>query len=335
MFSPLGMNLSARARALVGGALSDDALLTGPELAERALLPIARSLGARVRTGRRVVAVGRARLGRGDLHRHPLRDERPFRLLTDGPDGEETIEADVVLDASGVYGQPLFAGAGGLPAPGERALGARPIRDLGALHRRRASFAGRRVLLIGHGHSAANALLALDALAREAPGTALTWATRSMQLRPCVEVACDPLPERAAIAARANALAAAPPPHLAVERRAHVAAFAVEGEAIRVALEGGRSLLVDEVVALTGYRPDLAPLAELQLEISPVSEGADRLYRAISNITDCLSVPQLAPADLASGERNFHLVGAKSYGRARTFLLRTGLAQLETILDMV
>jgi len=38
-------------------------------------------------------------------------------------------------------------------------------------------------------------------------------------------------------------------------------------------------------------------------------------------------------ADLASGEPGFHLVGARSYGRARTFLLQTGYAQLDTILD--
>jgi hypothetical protein len=50
-------------------------------------------------------------------------------------------------------------------------------------------------------------------------------------------------------------------------------------------------------------------------------------------VTDCLSVPRVRAEDLASGEPRFHLVGSKSYGRARTFLLQTGFAQLETILD--
>src|SRR5206468_1088405 len=163
--------------------------------------------------------------------------------------------------------------------------------DLGALYRRRASFAGRRILLLGHGHSAANAIAWLDGLAREAPGTAITCAVRAANLRPCVEVACDPLPERAQVVARANALAAEPPAHLTVERRAHVDAFALDGDALRVELCGGRAAVVDEVVALTGYRPDLSFLNELQLEISPMSEGGARLHRAISNVTDCLSVP--------------------------------------------
>ena len=36
---------------------------------------------------------------------------------------------------------------------------------------------------------------------------------------------------------------------------------------------------------------------------------------------------------LASGEPGFYFVGSRSYGSAPSFLLRNGLAQLETILD--
>jgi len=87
------------------------------------------------------------------------------------------------------------------------------------------------------------------------------------------------------------------------------------------------------VVGLTGYRPDLSFLSELALEISPASEGALRLHRAISSVTDCLTVPQVSPRDLATGEPGFHFVGAKAYGRLPTFLLKTGLAQLDAVLD--
>ncbi len=105
-----------------------------------------------------------------------------------------------------------------------------------------------------------------------------------------------------------------------------------EGAAYAIDLGGDRTARVDHVVALLGYRPDLAPLSELAVEISPATEGAMRSSRALANVTDCLSVPAVAPHDLASGEPRFHLVGAKSYGRAATFLLQTGYSQLETIL---
>ncbi len=321
-FSPLGMNVSARARRAAGIELPDEAILTGPELAERVLEPVARALGDRLRTGHRVVAVGRARMLRGDLAGHPLRAERPFQLLVEAGGAEELLEADAVIDASGVE-RAVAMGAGGLPVPGERALGDRAIRDLGTLHRRRAELGGRRVLLVGHGHSAATALpLLLEA------GAELVWVTRSLNARPCLEVACDPLPERREIVARANDLAERPPPALTVVRRASILAF----EPGRVRLTGGRSVAVDEIVGLVGYRPELSPLSELAVEISPATEGAGRLARALAGVTDCLNPPRVTPADLASGEPGFWLAGARSYGRARTFLLATGLAHLETIL---
>jgi thioredoxin reductase len=327
-FSPFGMNASARARALLAEPPADDALLTGPEVAERVLVPLSRAapLAGRVLTRHRVVSVGRARMRRDELAGHPLRSERSFRLLVDTPAGERIFEADAVLDASGVYGQPLPLGAGGVPAVGERALGDRVVRHLGELHARVSGWSDKRVLLVGHGHSAAHAVALL---AERVPS--LTWALRAANARPVADVAGDPLPERAAIVARANALAAAPPQHVRVERRAHVEAIVEEGGALAVTLSGGRRVVVDEIVALTGYRPDSSLAAELAVELSPATEGAGRLARAIANVTDCLTVPSVSAEDLASGEPGFALVGHKSYGRSRAFLLQTGLAQLETI----
>jgi thioredoxin reductase len=332
-FTPLGMNLPERVLAQLPSLPASTALLTGPELADRVLRPLAALLGPRVRTHARVVAVGRARMSRGELPGHPVRGERGFRVLVETPTGEEVLEGDRVLDASGVYGQPLSMGAGGLPARGERLVSARIVRDLGQLAARTVQLVGRRLLLVGHGHSAANALGVLDELARAYPGTHVTWAVRAANARPCVEVADDPLPERRAVAARANEMAQKPPAHLTVERRAHVESVAEEGERFAVELSGGRRVVVDEIISLTGYRPDLSFLSELALEIAPDTEGAARLGRAISNVTDCLSVPRVVAGDLHSGEPGFFLVGHKSYGRARTFLLSTGYVQLQTILD--
>jgi hypothetical protein len=68
-FSPLGMNVSGRVRHLLGPDLPPtDALLTGPEMVARVMEPLVRRrpLAGRVRTGHRVVAVGRAHDARGD-----------------------------------------------------------------------------------------------------------------------------------------------------------------------------------------------------------------------------------------------------------------------------
>jgi thioredoxin reductase len=335
-FSPLGMNLPPGTREILGRNVPDDeSILTGPEFADNILGPLAQSdaLAGRIKVGHRVVAVGRAGLTRCDFAGHPIRSERAFRLLVDTPQGEKTFEADSVIDASGTYGQPVAIGFGGMPAPGERSLAQRPIRDLGELHAIRDSMHGKRILLTGHGHSAANAILVLAEIAEQAPETQIVWACRSFNQRPCVEVPSDPLPERQQVVAQANQLAMRPPGWLTMQRRASVESLANEDGASRVALSGGRVVVVDEIVALNGYRPDLSFLSELPIDIAPVTEGSGRLARALANVTDCLSVPSLTPADLDTGESGFHLAGAKSYGRARTFLLKNGYAQLHSMLD--
>jgi thioredoxin reductase len=335
-FSPLAMNLPSGACECLGGKLPpDDALLTGSEFVENVLVPLAGSnvLSGCIRTSHRVVAVGRSGLTRSDLAGHPVRAERPFRLLVETLQGEQIFEADAVIDASGTYGLSAALGAGGIPALGERCLSGRLIRNLGDLHARLGALRGKKILLAGHGHSAAHAMLQFAALAEEAPETQVVWATRSLNQRPCVEVSSDPLPERQRVASMANQLATRPPSWLTVARRASIESIVKDGGTLRVAIAGGRVVLVDEIVGLTGYRPDLSFLSELALDIASATEGGARLTQALSNVTDCLSVPTLAPADLDTGEPGFHFAGAKSYGRARTFLLKSGYAQLETILN--
>jgi thioredoxin reductase len=334
-FSPLHMNLSARMRELLGDTLPDpDALLTGEEYADRVLLPLVERepLRGRVHTGHTVVAVGRKGLTRTDYAGHPLRAERPFRVLCDN---DETFEADVVLDASGGLVLPRPMGVGGLPPRGESRLARRPIRTLGELDAQLEHLRGKRVLVLGDGHSAANAIGVLAALANESPSTRIVWATRAANRRPCEEVPNDPLPERAAVVDFANDLAENPPEFLRVERRAMIDTVAQNNGHVDITLTGGRTVQADAIAAFTGYRPDSRFISELTVETSPVTEGGARLYRAISCITDCLSIPAVKPEDLQSGEPGFYFVGSRSYGRSNGFLLRTGLMQLETILDTI
>jgi hypothetical protein len=328
-FTPLSMNLPPGAAEVLGSKLPpSEALLTGPEFVEHILRPLAESeiLSGCVKEGHSVVAIGRDRLTRTDYAGHPLRSERAFRLLVDTPKGESSFVADAVVDASGTY--PLL-----LAVPGERTMCTRCIRNLGDLDSRLGELAGRRLLLVGHGHSAANAILRLADLAARAPRTQVIWATRSLHRRPCVEISPDPLPERLRVVEGANRLASNPPDWLRVERNAWVEQIrGGESSTLDVALSGGREVTVDEIAAFTGYRPDHSWLSELALDIDGPTEGASKLARALRNVTDCLSAPSVGGEDLGSGEPGFYLAGSKSYGRARTFLLRSGYAQLESIL---
>lgn len=89
---------------------------------------------------------------------------------------------------------------------------------------------------------------------------------------------------------------------------------------------------VDELVAATGFRPDLAPLRELRLTLDAALEALPALAPLIDpNVHSCGTVPPHGAAELAHHEPDFYVVGMKSYGRAPTFLLLTGYEQVRSV----
>jgi thioredoxin reductase len=342
MFSPWRFNLDRAAAALLERhgwtRPDDDAFPTGRELAERYLDPLAATpeIAPRLRLGMRVIGIARAGLGKV---RTAGRELRPFEVRTvDRAGREDRLFARAVVDASGTWVSPNPAGAGGLPAIGERGAAASGRIRYGmpdVLGAERARYAGRRVLVLGSGHSAAGTLLDLAELAVREPGTQVTWASRHQDLdRVFGGGAADQLPQRGALGARLREL---------VERGTFrvVAPFAVDA----VELGAGGALLVtgereeeplaivaDELVVATGLRPDLTFLSELRLDLDPALECPRQLAPLIDpNEHSCGTVRPHGAVELAQPEPGLFLVGMKSYGRAPTFLLATGHEQARSV----
>ncbi len=338
LFSPLGMNVSAHVKKILGENLPPlDAIQTGAEFVATVLAPLAQSdqLKDKIIADRRVLCIARTGLGKMGLPNHPLRAERSFRVLAEDHHGKEYIyQADFVFDASGVFAQGNWSGSAGMPAMGEMKLNHRIIRHPIDVESEFARFASKRILLIGHGHSAANTIVALARVVQREPRTQVIWGVRSDRTKPVLEVADDPLHERARVVEAANALAAQPPSGLRVLRRTVLESVQEADEKIRVGLKVWKSteeIAVDEIISLTGFRPNLDLLRETTAEFSSVTEGARGLYKALSNITDCLAKIEVSPHDLQSGEPNLFIVGVKSYGRNSGFLLQSGNDQLDAI----
>jgi len=340
--SPLGLETLARegARPYVDGRAAP----TGREYVTRYLRPLgsSRPLLEVVRERTRVVAVSRDATTKEDLPGGSMRSLKPFRVLAESA-GRETIhEADVVLDATGTYGRARALGNGGIAAPGERdaaRLIDREIPDLAA-PRVAARFAGRRILLIGAGHSAATTAIALAAFARRHPRTRILWAFRGAREPLYPRVPDDPLPGRDSLCSEANRLAKGgdariePCPGTVVESIALVGSR--RRDRIEVILKSGRRLrreTVDRIVANVGHTPDDSIHSELQVHLCYATCGPIKLAAALlgEGGADCLS--QVRPsADLLSNpEPGFYILGAKSYGRNSTFLIRSGLDQIRAV----
>ena len=94
----------------------------------------------------------------------------------------EDVAARAVIDASGTYRSPNSLSSSGLELLGMTEIADRVTAALpDVLGRDRALFAGRHTTVVGAGHSAANTLLGLVELARQEPGTTVTWLIRNAQ----------------------------------------------------------------------------------------------------------------------------------------------------------
>jgi hypothetical protein len=342
LFTELRDNVSSLVRDLLPDLPEPSAVLTGRQFAERVLQPLAESppLKGTVQEHTEVLAVARRRTRKTALPGHPLRFDRPFQLLVRSAAGEQTIEAEAVLDAGGVYSAANWAGESGLPCVGEREAGRAIVRRLpDIIGAERSGWAGKSVLVIGSGHSAATAIVWLEQTRAEGAATRVHWVVNTDRSRPCEEVPNDPLPARGSTVRHANDLAAHPPEGWRVYRRSSLLAVRRLDDGAWTAEVGRReaphSCRVDRVLSLTGYRPDTSLLEELQINVSPVTGGAGALARSLMDIKDCLSPIVVSPESLASGEKNFFLIGHKSYGRLNNFLMRSGREQLDTIFSLL
>ncbi|MGA1859831.1 NAD(P)-binding domain-containing protein [Azospirillum sp. 11R-A] len=336
LFSPWRYNIDKAARALLEASgwrePPLDELPTGGELVDRYLRPLAAlpAISTRLRLKHRVTAV--SRLG-FDKVKTTGREAAPFVLRVTTPDGEIELQASAVLDASGTWSTPNPLGANGLPALGEVAHADRiayGIPDVSEAERPR--YAGKRVLVVGSGHSAANALLDLATLARQAPGTSIVWAVRGTDLRRAFGGGdADALQARGALGTALRHLQESGAIELILGFR--VASVAADGGRLTVLDQSGRRIKgVDEIIGATGQRPDLTPLRELRLRLDPWLECAEALGPLIDpNLHSCGTVRPHGVRELTHPEAGFFTVGVKSYGRAPTFLMATGYEQVRSI----
>jgi thioredoxin reductase len=335
IFSPWRHNVDPASAALLEASgwvrPPDGDYPTGQELVERYLAPLAAlpALAPHLRLHTRVLGVTRRGL---DRTKTAARADAPFvlRVTTDGVESE--ILARAVIDASGTYESPNPLGGHGLPAVGETAVADHIFYGIpDVLGRDRRRYAGRRVLVVGSGHSAFGVLLDLAELAEAEPGTRITWAIRRASIDGLFGGgAKDQLEERGRLGSRMRALAERG--LLTIVRSFSISRAERTADGVVVSSERERLPAVDEIVATTGFRPDVAMLRELRLELDPILESPAILAPLIDpNVHSCGTVPPHGAEELRQPEKDFYVVGMKSYGRAPTFLMLTGYEQVRSV----
>jgi len=222
---------------------------------------------------------------------------------------------------------------------------------------------GRTTAVIGTGHSAITTINELRLLAKEETETSsskaavnLLWATRrATDLYEDIDD--DPLPQRVQLNALGNALCgddgATVNEGFSVRHLGGVQLVEMKrnsGGKIELTFESSSScstdetqlttVAVDNVVANVGFRPDLEMTRELQVHRCYATEGPMTLAAALmaasgSGGGDCLTQASAGKESLLCPEKNFLILGMKSYGRSSKFLLRVGNEQIAHAMELL
>lgn len=313
-------------------------LPNGAEMVTEYLAPLAShpAMAPHISYNSRVIAVTRVREdGKGvDKTSSANRATSHFLVRVQTSAGVEDHVARAVIDASGTWNQPNPVGRSGIEAIGEtvaREAGfiTSPLPDPQGTDAER--FAGKTVLVVGAGHSAANTLISLGRLRQQHPDTTILWGLRGTAnpVRLYGGGAADELPARGQLGTSLRRFV----DNKDITIVENLAITKLEtGDRLTIHLSDHTSRIVDFLVPATGFRPDLGILSELRLDMDQIVEAPRQLGPLIDpEFHSCGTVTAHGERVLSHPEPDFYIVGMKSYGRAPTFLMATGYEQVRSI----
>ncbi len=177
------------------------------------------------------------------------------------------------------------------------------------------------------------ALATLAGLAKNEPGTHSVWILRrGISGSTFGGGSADQLPARGALGLAAKAAVDDGYADAVTGFRTEVIEPTADDRLTLVGEDGRRLDPVDEVIVLTGLRPDLSFLSELRLSLDERLQAPVELAPLIDpNQHSCGTVYPHSHRELSHPEKGVYLVGIKSYGRAPTFLAMTGYEQVRSV----
>lgn len=339
VFSPWKYNIDKAAKELLletdWVAPNEKDLPTGKELVDQYFSPLAnhQKLQPFIHLNSKVLSVGRKGL---DKMKTWGREEKPFSIKVEENGVVKYYEAKAVIDATGTWNQPNPIGSGGMFAQGEELLKEHIFYGIPDVKKTQLErYKNKNVAVIGGGHSAINALLDLADIQKEYPNTQLNWILRKENIeRVYGGKQEDALEARGALGIRIEKLVNSG--KLNVFTPFHILQLIKKENGIQIIgnLDGEIESIqgVDEIISNTGSRPNLDMIREVRVDLDSSLESVFDLAELIDpNIHSCGTVRAHGEKELRHPEKDFYIVGSKSYGRAPTFLMATGYEQVRSV----
>ncbi len=339
LFSPWEYNIDKVAKGLlVNNGWSEpklNELPTGNELVEKYLKPLSNTPEIKdvLHLNTRVLSISRKNI---DKMKTANRNSLPFVLYTEQNGTFKLFEARAIIDASGTWGNPNPANSSGVWLKDEEAIHEQifyGIPDI--LGKDKNRYLSKRIAVIGSGHSAINSLLELATLKEQNSEIEILWVMRKQRVEDAYGGEnLDALEARGKLGSRIHRLVDSEVVKVITPFRTQY----IKGDNGKINLIGDKNgemdtiSNIDELIVNTGNRPDFSILSEVRTDIDTATESISALAPLIDpNIHSCGTVRPHGEKELRQPEKDFYIVGAKSYGRAPTFLMATGYEQVRSV----
>lgn len=332
LFSPWAYNVDEAAQQLLektGWTMPNpEDIPTGEALRNDYLLPLSELFNEKMHTNEEVIAITKLDT---DKMKAANREAKPFLIFTKNGQATKTYKASAVIDATGTWGHANPAASHGVLLPAERAASAHINYQIPNVAAQAERYANQKVAVVGGGHSAINSLLQLVTLKEQYPATDITWILRKQRVEDALGGgAGDELAARGALGLKMKQLIENGV--VQVETPFYIQSILQKAEGIVLKGTDRKIGPFDELIVNTGNRPDFSFHQELRYTVNAATEAVPALADLIDpNYHSCGSVPAHGEKELRQPEPNFYIVGAKSYGRAPTFLMATGYEQVRSI----
>jgi thioredoxin reductase len=339
LFSQWEFNIDKAARQLLTShgwiAPNHSELPTGLEMVENYFKPFAElpEIKPFIYLNTKVTAVSRKGINKVKTMG---RDDLPFVLHAQKNGERFLVEAKAIIDASGTWTSPNPVISEGVWTTEEQNLSKQVFYGIpNVLGKHKNRYSGKKVLVVGSGHSAINTLLELGELKERVQETEIVWVLRKSRLEDVYGGReQDQLVARGELGTRIQKLVESG--KVKVMTPFHIQELKKDGEKIQVVGSLNSELAqidaIDEIISNTGSRPDFSFLRELRVIADPGLESVPQLAPLIDpNVHSCGTVRPHGENELRQPEKDFYIVGSKSYGRAPTFLMATGYEQVRSV----
>lgn len=339
LFSPWEYNIDKVAKVLLAKQgwkePNLNELPTGNELVDKYLKPLSNTPEIKdvLHLNTRVLSISRKNI---DKMKTANREKLPFVLYTEQDGSFKLFEARAVIDASGTWGNPNPANSSGVWLKEEASVHEQIFYGIpNILGKDKNRYLNKRIAVIGSGHSAINALLELATLKEQSTEIEIFWVMRKQRAEDAYGGEdLDALKARGELGSRIHQLVDSGIVNVITPFRTQY----LQGINGKINLVGDKNgeiqtiLNIDELIVNTGNRPDFSILSEVRTDIDTVTESVSALAPLIDpNIHSCGTVRPHGEKELRQPEKDFYIVGAKSYGRAPTFLMATGFEQVRSV----